>query len=199
MKRLFAMLVLAVFAVGFGVGGMLGLYMPGSDAMTVETYSTSSRALTFNPVQVADSAGEPLEPVQRSTQDGPVERSSPGDWIKESEIEMRPDGVFIRLSNPQWAVLANTNSMDPVFDGPDSQGGGAHLIQKIPTHPSEIQVGDIVSYNSPLGFTIVHRAIEIGEDEDGWYVITKGDNNPEADPWKIRWEMVKRVTVMVVY
>ena len=106
---------------------------------------------------------------------------------------MRPDGVFIRLNNPQWAILADTNSMDPVFDA------GSHLIQAFPTSAADIQVGDIVSYESPLNFVIVHRVIEIGNDDNGWYAIMKGDNNPRADPWKIRFDWVRRVTVMVVY
>jgi hypothetical protein len=50
-----------------------------------------------------------------------------------------------------------------------------------------------------LGFSIVHRVIEIGNDEDGWYAITKGDNNPTPDPWKIRFEWVRRITVAVIY
>ena len=83
--------------------------------------------------------------------------------------------------------------MDPVFDSE------SHLIQEVPLAASEINVGDIVSYESPLGFSIVHRVIEIGNDEEGWYAILKGDNNPQPDPWKIRFDMVRRVTVMVVY
>ena len=46
---------------------------------------------------------------------------------------------------------------------------------------------------------IEEYVMEIGEDEGGWYVITKGDNNPTADPWKIRYDWITRVTVMVIY
>ncbi|MBW2970460.1 signal peptidase I [Candidatus Woesearchaeota archaeon] len=197
MKHLFALLVLAVFAAGIGVGSMIGLFMPSNDAIAFETYTASNRGLSFNPVTLAEPVvqeEEELKAVPKTpSAEGPVERDSPGDWIKESQIEMRPDGVFIRLNNPQWAILADTNSMDPVFDAE------AHLIQTIPVSPEQIRVGDIVSYNSPMGFTIVHRVIEIGYDEEGWYAILKGDNNPTSDPWKVRWNMVTRVTDIIIY
>ena len=197
MRHLFIMLVLAVFTAGIGIGSLIGLQLPTSDAFDVETYTTSSRGLTFTTVQTGTSESVETEPLHSVAQEpdfgGPVERISPGDWIKESQIEMRPDGVFIHFNNPQWAILADTNSMDPVSDA------GSHLIQAVPLSVDEIQVGDIISYASPLGFTIVHRAIEINNDEDGWYAIAKGDNNPSRDPWKIRFEDIRRVTVMIIY
>ncbi len=196
MKLLFSVLVLAVFAAGIGIGSLVGIMMPGSDAMSFETYTTSNRGVQINSVQLAGSNEEvpPLKSIpQQPSLDGPVERDSPRDWIKESNIEMRPDGVFIHFNNPQWAILADTNSMDPVFDSE------AHLIQTLVTSQDEVHVGDILSYSSPLGFSIVHRVIEIGNDEDGWYAITKGDNNPTPDPWKIRFEWVRRITVAIIY
>ncbi len=194
MKHLYAMLVLAVFAAGLGAGSLLGAVLP-HNTLTAETYSVTSRGLNYQSVQVADSTTEDVltSTPQQPGSDGPIERPSPSDWVQESQIEMRQDGVFIHLNNPQWAILADTNSMDPVFDQ------GSHLIQVFPTSQSQIHEGDIISYNAPLGFSIVHRVIEIGNDEDGWYAITKGDNNPGPDPWKIRYDWVTRVTVMIVY
>ena len=196
MKHIFALLVLAVFTAGIGIGSLIGLQIPTQDAIDFETYTTTSRGLNFNSVQLNDPIAdvEPLKSIAKQPNlEGPVERDSPGDWIKESQIEMRPDGVFIHFNNPQWAILADTNSMDPVFDSE------AHLIQEVPMSHTQIRVGDIVSYAAPLGFTIVHRVIEINNDEEGWYAILKGDNNPTPDPWKVRFDMVRRVTVMVVY
>ena len=191
MKILYTILMLAVFAAGIGLGGLVSMI---PDAMDVETYATSNRALTFTPVQAGNEDVEPLKPVVSTENlEGPIEQDSPGNWVKERQIEMRPDGVFIHVTNPQWAILADTNSMDPVFDT------GSHLIQMIPTSADQIIVGDIVSYASPLGFSIVHRVVEIGQDSEGWYAIMKGDNNPKADPWKVRFDWVKRVTVMIVY
>ncbi|RMD57784.1 signal peptidase I [Candidatus Woesearchaeota archaeon] len=192
MKYLYAILVIATFTLGLGIGALAG--MP-KDSVDLSTSTATSRALSFSPAKLSSTQkSEAIKPTQKElTLEGPVERDSPADWIEESQIEMRPDGVFIRVNNPQWAILADTNSMDPVFDA------GSHLIQILPTRPEQIHVGDIVSYQSPAGYSIVHRVIEIGEDEEGWYAILKGDNNPQPDPWKVRFEWVRRVTVMVVY
>lgn len=195
MKHLYALLVLAVFAAGIGIGSLISFGL-SSNAVTFETNTASNRGLSFNPVALADTAkdSEPLQAIAKEPDyGGPVERPSPSDWIAEPQIEMRADGVFIKMTNPQWAILADTNSMDPVFDA------GSHLIQVFPTGPEQIHVGDIVSYDSPVGFTIVHRVIEVGNDEEGWYAIIKGDNNPTPDPWKVRWDMITRVTVAVIY
>lgn len=195
MKHLFALLVLAVFGMGMGIGSLIAVNLP-SNSFDVETYSTSNRALSFNSVQLAEPQSDvpPLKAIpQENNLNGPVEQNSPRDRIPESSIEMRPDGVFIKMNNPQWAILADTNSMDPLFDVE------SHLIQKLVSTPDEIQVGDILSYQAPLGFSIVHRVIEIGNDEEGWYAIAKGDNNPAPDPWKVRFEQVRRVTVAIIY
>lgn len=192
-KMLFVFLTFAVFATGVGMGSVIGAEFSGN--VFAQTQMTSSRALTFETVDVpAPKDNEPLkaQPQEISLQ-GPVERNSPQDWILQSQIEMRSDGVFIHLTDPQWAIFADSNSMDPVFDA------GSHAIQIIPTSTSQIKVGDILSYQSPLGFVMIHRVIEIGEDEGGWYAIVKGDNNPTPDPWKIRWDMVRRITVAVIY
>lgn len=186
MNKLWTIVVVLVFGLGVGLGNFLG-------HQSTQTYTATSRAVSFNSLSAADGQeGAPLE-LRPIDDMGPVERDSPSDWIKERQIEMRPDGVLIKVNNPQWAILTNTNSMDPSFDET------SHLIQVFPQSKEEIHVGDIVSYQSPLGFMIVHRVLEIGEDSEGWYAILKGDNNPAPDPWKIRWDMVRRVTVMVVY
>lgn len=192
MKALYALMILAVFAIGVGIGGLAAI---PQENLELSTNTATSRALSFNSVQLADPKTD--KTLESTAEDlsiqGPVERDSPSDWIKEREIEMRPDGVLVKINNPQWAILADTNSMDPVFDDT------SHLIQIHPMSTDEIKLGDIVSYQAPHGYTVVHRVIEIGEDEEGWYAILKGDNNPQPDPWKVRFDMVRRVTVMVVY
>ena len=39
----------------------------------------------------------------------------------------------------------------------------------------DIHVGDVISYNAPIGIKIVHRVVYKGDS----YVVTKGDANPE--------------------
>ena len=122
------------------------------------------------------------------------ERDSPFDHIKESDIQVFDDKVILNLDNPQWARFTDTNSMDPVLDAE------SNAIEIIPKSPEDINVGDIISYQTKkMSGTIIHRVIEIGEDDDGWYARTKGDNNPTADPSKIRFSDVKRMVVAIVY
>jgi len=119
---------------------------------------------------------------------------SPSDWISQDQIHVYPDKVVIELDNPQWAVFTDTNSMDPVIDS------GAHAIEVVPESPEDISVGDIVSYDSEFAEgTVIHRVFEIGEDSQGWYCRTKGDNNAFEDPGKIRFSQIQRVLVAVIY
>ena len=122
------------------------------------------------------------------------ELNSPSDWIKQNQIHLYEDKVVIDLENPQWAVFTDTNSMDPVIDD------GSHAIELIPQSSEQIKVGDIVSYKSEYADgTIIHRVIEVGEDEEGWYCRMKGDNNAFEDPGKIRFDQIRRVLVAIIY
>ena len=122
------------------------------------------------------------------------EKLSPPDRIKEDQIHIYQDKVVIEIKNPRWAAFADTNSMDPFLDE------GSNAIQIIPQNQEDIVVGDIVSYNSEIsGDIIIHRVIEIREDEKGIYYTTKGDNNPNPDPEKIRFEQVKKQLVGIIY
>jgi hypothetical protein len=120
------------------------------------------------------------------------ERDSPGDYIKEWEIHVYPNKVVIDVDQPILAAFADTNSMDPVFDAQHN------AIEVVPTRTSDIQVGDIVSYKTDYG-SIIHRVKEIGQDEDGWYAIFQGDNNPVPDPGRIRFEQIQRKAIAFIY
>jgi signal peptidase I len=120
------------------------------------------------------------------------ERISPFDWVKESDIGVYEDGVTISVDNPQWAVFADTNSMDPVFDS------NSHAIEIIPKTAEDVHVGDIASYSTDNG-TIIHRVIETGYDREGWYAMFKGDNNPAKDPEKVRFNDIRRIVVAIIY
>lgn len=120
--------------------------------------------------------------------------NSPHDWIKEEQIHVYNDRIVIDLAEAEWAKFTDTNSMDPVLDH------GSNAIEIIPKNESDIHVGDIISFNSEYATgTIIHRAIEIGHDQDGWYVKTKGDNNKYADPGKVRFLQIRRIVVAVIY
>lgn len=117
---------------------------------------------------------------------------SPKDRVPENKIHVFPNQVLLDIKGAQWSRFTDTNSMDPVIDS------GSNAIQVIPQSTDDIQAGDIISYDSEYG-TIIHRVIETGKDNEGWYATAKGDNNPSADPFKIRFSQIKRVVVGIVY
>ena len=122
------------------------------------------------------------------------EKPSPSNWIDERQIIVEGDKVTINIEGAQWSKFTDTNSMDPVIDE------NANAIQIIPKDESQVHVGDIVSYKSEYADgTIIHRVIEIGYDENGWYCLMKGDNNKSNDPGKIRFSQIKRITIAVIY
>ena len=123
---------------------------------------------------------------------GGEELFSPSDWVKENQIKVYKNKITLDIQDASWATFTNTNSMDPFIDET------SHAIEILPDDANEINVGDVISYQSSYG-VIIHRVIEKGEDEDGIYFLVKGDNNRFQDPFKVRFEDVKGVVVAVVY
>jgi len=125
---------------------------------------------------------------------GNFELSSPNDRVNENKIHVYPDKVVIDVDNPAWSRFADTNSMDPLIDA------GANGIEIKPKDAGELKAGDIISFYSGIADSIVvHRIIKTDYDEDGWYAVTKGDNNPSADSGKVRFGNVNGVLIGVVY
>ena len=122
------------------------------------------------------------------------EKPSPGNWIKENQILLYEDRIVIFIPNATISTYADTNSMDPVLDA------SANGIEIKPQGPEDIHVGDIIVYQpNPNKFDfIVHRVIEVGSDESGWYCITKGDNTIQDDG-KIRFNQIKYITIAILY
>lgn len=111
--------------------------------------------------------------------------------VNNSEIEVMPDKIIININNISIGKFANTTSMSPLITE-DSKG-----IVIEPKSENEIKKGDIIIYeqNSIL---IVHRVIETGYDNEGWYCITKGDNTQQADG-KIRFNQIKSILIGILY
>lgn len=122
------------------------------------------------------------------------EKPSPADRIKEEQIRVGNDNVIISIKGAEWASFTDTNSMDPIIDAE------AHAIEIIPQSEDEIQVGDIVAYESEYAEgSIIHRVAYKGQDEQGTYFVMKGDNNPTSDPGKVRFSQIRRVVVAIIY
>lgn len=115
----------------------------------------------------------------------------PQDRITEDMIEIYSDKIIIKVQDASISEYADTNSMLPIIDK------GANGIRIQPKSENDIKVGDIISFESEYGL-IVHRVVEISEDDEGKYFITKGDNNAFSDG-KVRFEQIKYVTVGVLY
>ena len=122
------------------------------------------------------------------------ELESPSDHIQENQIKVYQDRIEIDLENAMWARFTDTNSMDPLFDAE------ANTIEIQPEKPLDINVGDIISYTPRNSDSlIVHRVVEIGYDNKGWYAVAKGDNLAQPDPEKIRFEQVHGILVAIIY
>lgn len=124
-----------------------------------------------------------------------IERPSAGDHVAEKQILVYQDRVILDLQNVIFAKFTDTNSMDGTFDAE------SNALEIKPEHPNQVQEGDIIAYkNSCAGDgTIIHRVVKKGTDSEGDYWITKGDNNPKADPCKVRFNHIKGVVVALIF
>lgn len=116
------------------------------------------------------------------------EKDSPFDFIPEEDIYLEDGRVCVDVEWGHWASFSDTNSMDPIIDI------GANAIEIKPKSINDIHVGDIISFKYEEGY-IVHRVVEKHKD----YVITKGDNNPTKDPFKVYFEDINGIVVMIIY
>ena len=118
-------------------------------------------------------------------------KSAPHDFVKENQIQVFDDKLVINIPNASISEYAPTGSMKPTLD--EHSNG----IRIVPKYENEIHIGDIITFEED-GDLIVHRVIDIGEDSNGKYFITKGDNNPVADG-KIRFKDIKYITIGVIW
>jgi signal peptidase I len=117
---------------------------------------------------------------------------SPADRITDDNLFVFKDRVIINRSNLIWAKIKDTHSMEPVLNA------GAISLELPPSSTSDIQVGDIISYQHG-DRVIIHRVVLVGQDEEGWFAATKGDNNNIADPYKVRFGDIKGIVVGILY
>ena len=122
------------------------------------------------------------------------EVNSPANHILMQNIHVYDSRILLDIQDAEWSIFSDTNSMDPVLDK-DSNG-----IEIKPNSPEDIMIGDIISYKSNIiDGIIVHRVVGTGGDEQGWFATAKGDNNPEKDPEKVRFEQIQGIVVAIIY
>ena len=108
-----------------------------------------------------------------------------------SEMANGETGVCIGFPDMHnWDInvnsIAGTGSMRPTYSK------GMTVISLVPKNESDIHIGDIVTFNKTTKPDVIHRVVEIGNDFEGWYAMTKGDNNKRADQ-KMRFSDIKGI------
>lgn len=120
------------------------------------------------------------------------EEVSPFDHIKSDDIIVTHDRVIIKDKDLNWAEYSDTGSMSPILTS------SANGIEIAPKDPTDIHVGDIISYHHH-DIIVAHRVIKIGIDDIGWYAITKADNSEKEDPSKVRFDQVNGILIGIIY
>ena len=89
--------------------------------------------------------------------------------------------ILIGIVVAQHMNVVVSGSMEPVMYRGD--------IVVVDQNPSSVQVGDIVVYKATwVNEDVIHRVKEIYKTSNGsMYLITKGDNNPVADPYPVQY------------
>jgi signal peptidase I len=118
-------------------------------------------------------------------------QDAPSNWINQDDIQVYQDYIVIKIKGASISQYAPTGSMLPTLN--ENTNG----IRVIPHSPSQIQIGDIITFEKDSDL-IIHRVIDKGTDEQGIYFITKGDSNNTTDG-KIRFEEIKYVTIGLLY
>jgi len=175
--------ILIIVAVSFAVGLIIGL-ASNTQATTLKDYSDG----------VSYELPQTIQTFSTLITGKAIERPSPKQRITKDKVEVYKDKVILDLKDVVWASFTNTNSMDPLLDE------SSYALETVPKSEDDIQVGDIISYETPLAEgTIIHRVVYKGYDDKGVFFKAKGDNLPNADPGTIRFSQIKRVLIAVLY
>ncbi len=119
---------------------------------------------------------------------------SPKDKLSVKDIQFYPDRVVLKARDAFAAVFQDTKSMEPLINK------HATAIQVPVKSSDQVRVGDIIAFKANYSdLIIVHRVVKTGRDSKGWFAITKGDNNEEEDPGKVRLSQVLGVTIGIIY
>ena len=123
-----------------------------------------------------------------------TELPNPGDRISDRQIRVWNNRVVIDVNDLYWLDMLESNSMDPLLDE------GTTVLGVRPGSATDREPGDIIVFRSDkYQNNVVHRVVEVRYDNDGYYYITKGDNNPDVDPFHVRFKDVVVVVVGVLY
>ncbi len=140
---------------------------------------------------------------------GTIERPSQQNIVPDGNIrqnqataEINFDTCKIPFTKPPTLIItgvADTNSMDGVMD----QGNNILCLAGADAENRQIlcdwlKVGDIAIYEANGGY-IIHRIIKIMDEDGRRRFVFKGDNNGQADPYKIYDENIRCVLAGIIY
>jgi hypothetical protein len=189
--------LIVLAALAFVLGWTAHAFSDSLQTVQAEPLTNQVAAKPQNPPSgtLGNQTPEPIPP-DFEFEAGGREKPSPTDRFRLEDVHVTASRVTIDgISGRRFetAVFTNTNSMDPLIDE------GSQALQIVPLSEKDIAVGDIISYDSGQYGVIIHRVVKIDKDDQGWYAIAKGDNNPVADPFKVRFKQIRRVLVGVLY
>ena len=159
---------------------------------TIKTLSDEINFLNKSYILLKETNDEKVSCQNITPQLKPEDIPSPADHLSLRHINAKRNLVEILVSNAMIVSFEDSHSMDPVFDE------DANAIEIMPSSPLDVSIGDIIAYQTE-GIIQVHRVIEVGNDETGWYAITKGDNLFEDDHKKIRFHSITGLVVGIIY
>lgn len=123
--------------------------------------------------------------------------SAPQDWVDAIEIDDNRISFTREFGELQILKVTETHSMIPTMDS------NHHVICDSNVLIEDLKIGDIILFNlseERFGYDRAgHRIVEISNDINGWFAITKGDNNEYRDSQKVRSEEFICVVVAVIY
>jgi hypothetical protein len=109
-----------------------------------------------------------------------------------NDLDFGSDAVTLNMNDLIPGVIAPSGSMLPLLYQ------DTIVLEKAPPDTADIFLGDIIIFEAE-GNRIIHRVIKIGWDDQGWFAVTRGDNNPKDDPYRVRFEQVRGVVVGIIY
>ena len=83
-----------------------------------------------------------------------------------------------------YAIAIASGSMEP-----NISRGDVVIIEKIDKHIGKLKPGQVIAYRYE-GVIIVHRLVNIIEDNGKYYFYSKGDSNDDEDNWVITEDMI---------
>ena len=139
----------------------------------------------------------PKKQKKKNVESSPSSEAKEGGW---KEIASYVIIILVGIVLAQHLNVVVSGSMEPVF-----QRGDVVVIEKSnfigiqEINPADLKVGDIIIYKATwFPEPVIHRIISIQEGSDGQkYYITKGDNNPQADPSPVSISQVQAKVVNI--